>query len=109
MNVAGLNGGDLLAAKPGEDDAIDHGAVVPDASWPLLWNSVLLKVIHREVPHCRRFANSVIVCDGIVALQGVGEKDSGALLGLVEREQWSMLADGFRREAPVFRFRYWTM
>ena len=36
-----------------------------------------------------------VIGDRIVALQGVGEKDSGALLGLVEREQWSMLADGF--------------
>ena len=95
MNVAGVNGCNLLAAKPRQDDPIDHRAVVLNASRPLLWNGMLLKVVRRKVPHCWRFTNSAIVRDRIVAFQCVGENDAGALLSLVEREQRPMLADGF--------------
>src|SRR5262245_11275923 len=95
MDVASLNGCDLFTAKPRQDDPIDHGAVVLDASRPLFRNGMLLQVVGRKVPHCRCFANSAIVCDRIVTLQCIGENDAGTLLSFMEREQWPMLTNGF--------------
>ena len=95
MDVAGLNGGDLFAAKPRQDDPIDHGAVVVDASLPFFWNGMLSQIVGRKVQHGRCFSDSAIVRDRIVTLQCIGENDAGTFLSFVEREQWPMLAYGF--------------
>src|SRR5262245_26625960 len=64
----------------------------------------MLEVVLRELSHGRSGPSRLIVGNGIVAAQSVGEENPSALLSLVERQQWAVLTDRFaprRARLPV--------
>ena len=102
MNVTGLNRGDLLAAELGQNDPVNHGAIVFDASGPLLWNGVLLKVV--SVARCpivgasRMARSSATGSLPFKASARMMRARSLALWNVRSGPCWPMV---FRREAPV--------
>src|SRR4051812_15819325 len=94
LNIARLDAIYLLVAEPGQDNPVQHGHISSDALLAFLGPGVLLNVIGRKFLHRGCRTARAIVSNGIVSLEGLSQYHSGPFPRLVEREQWTMLADG---------------
>src|SRR5262245_28515125 len=94
VDVARLDINHFLAAETWQDDPVEHGSVILDASRALLRDRMLFEVVRCQLLHSRSGTDGSPIGDWIVPLEGIRQDDPCLLSSLVKGEQRPVLTDG---------------